>query len=361
MLQAEARALRLSNIEGQVGGVRFEGPEADGWRAVLHLRTAVRVYRHLARFEAATAKELYQGAQLVDWKRIFGLDQTFAVDAKVGASDQRHSGFVTLKIKDALADWFRTRYGARPSVDSHAPDVRLKAFVHQNRCTLALDVAGRSLHRRGYRTAVTPAPLGECLASAAVGLSGWDLKSPFLDPLCGSGTILIEAGMRAANMAPGLLGKEFDFERSPDFDRVRWEEMRERARAAIRIPKKLIVRGSDADPEAVEAARRNIRTAGLEELITVEVADVRDFSPTKGWGATIVTNPPYGVRLEAEETLVPLYEAMGRVFKERCRGFHIYVFVASSRLAKAFRLKPSCYWPLKNAGLDCRLVRYEIR
>lgn len=360
-LLAEARRLRLGKAEARTGGVEFRGRTEDGWRACLHLRVAVRVYRRLAQFSAPTGEDLYRGAQSVDWGKILTCDQTFAVDAKVSDSAHRHSGFVGLKVKDAVADWFRSRHGVRPSVDPVDPDARLFAHVHADRCTLSVDVGGRSLHRRGYRTAATAAPIGESLAAAAVELSGWDERSPFLDPFCGSGTLVIEAGLRAARIPPGLLDPEFAFTRRPGFDPNRWEAMLEESRRGIKLPSRLILRGSDRDPAAVEAARQNARAAGVHELIRFEVADIHEFSPTPGWGATVVSNPPYGVRLQDTATLVPLYETLGRVLKERCRGFHVHLFLASGRLAKALRLKPDRYWSLVNGGLKCRLVRYEIR
>ena len=361
MLLGETRGLRLARAEAQVGGVRFEAEEWESWRAALHLRTAVRIYRELARFAAPTPEALYQGALTVAWDAVLEPGQTFAVSAKVSGPVHRHSGFAALKVKDAVADWFRERFGVRPSVDAETPDARLLVRLVDDRCTLCLDVAGRSLHRRGYRVSPAPAPLGECLAAGAVLLSGWDKRSPFLDPLCGSGTLLIEAGLLAAGIAPGLLGGTFAFERSLGFDRGRWEELREAARRAVRPPRRLVLRGSDIDPAAVTAARANAAAAGLGEVVWVEQADVRDFAPTPGWGATVVTNPPYGVRLEEEETLFPLYRDMGRVFKNRCRGFHVHLFMAGGRLAKIFALKPSRWWPLFHGGLPCRLARFEIR
>ncbi len=361
VLLAECRALRLSRVEGQVGGVRFEGPVPDGWRAVLHLRTATRVYRRVARFPAADPGDVYRGALEVAWDRHIGPGQTFAVDAKVSRSARAHSGFLALRVKDAVADWFRERHGTRPDVDAASPDVPIAAYVHRDVCTLSLDLAGRPLHRRGYRVATVPAPLAETLAAGLVALSGWDRRSPLLDPFCGSGTILIEAALLASNTAPGLLGQGFAFERHPGFDPGRWEEMREAARSAVREPRKVILRGGDADPEAVGAARRNIEAAGLGGLVEVEVADARDFAPRKGWGAFVVSNPPYGVRLDEVETLVPLYEAFGRVLRERCAGYHVHLLLAGRRLARALGLRPERYRRLTNGGLACRLVRYRIR
>jgi putative N6-adenine-specific DNA methylase len=344
-----------------VGGVRFEGPVWESWRAALQLRCAVRVYRELKSFDAPTADALYRGALTVAWDSVLAPDQTFAVDAKVSGPTHRHSGFAALTVKDAVADWFRERTGVRPFVDPKSPDARILVRLVGERCTLSLDVPGRSLHRRGYRVRSTEAPLGECLAAGAVLLSGWDRKSPFLDPLCGSGTILIEAGLLATGTPPGLLSDDFAFRRSPGFDSGRWEEMRERARREVRSSGRIIIRGTDADPSAVEAARLNIEAAGLTDAVGVEAGDVADFSPTPGWGATVVTNPPYGVRLEDAKALVPLYQTMGRVFKARCRGFRVHLFLASGLLARAFQLKPDRYWPLLNGAIRCRFSRFEIR
>lgn len=361
VLLEEVRALRLSRAEAQVGGVRFDGPEWEAWRAALHLRCAVRIYRELASFDAATAEALYHGARRVSWDSVLTPDQTFAVDAKVSGPTHRHSGFAALKVKDAVADWFREREGVRPCVESRAPDVRILVRLMEARCTLSLDVAGRSLHRRGYRVRSTEAPLGECLAAGAVYLSGWDRQSPFLDPLCGSGTILIEAGLLAARIAPGLLSEDFAFQRSRGFDSARWEELRETARREVHRPRRVIIRGRDADPAALETARLNIEAAGLGDVVRLELGAVGDFAPTPGWGATVVTNPPYGVRLEEVEKLIPLYQTMGRVFKTRCRGFRVHLFLASGRLARAFQLKPERYWPLLNGGIRCRFARFDIR
>ena len=226
---------------------------------------------------------------------------------------------------------------------------------------LTLDLAGRSLHRRGYRRGSVAAPVSECLAAAAVRLSGWDRKSPLLDPFCGSGTILVEAGLQAARIAPGIFADDYSFRKFPDFEAGRWEEMREEARREARIPKKLILRGWDADPDAVEAARANAKAAGLADLVRVEPGEVRDFRPTPGWGATVLSNPPYGVRLEEEVALEPLYREMGEIFRDRCSGYAVHLFVHGRRLTKALALKPERYWPLVHGGLDVRLYRFLIK
>jgi putative N6-adenine-specific DNA methylase len=176
--------------------------------------------------------------------------------------------------------------------------------------------------------------------------------------MCGSGTLLIEAGMRASDMAPGLIDPNFAFLRHPDFDAQRWEELLAAAKKRINIPKRLIIRGSDANPDAVNAARRNVEKAGLSDLIQVVVAEIHDFRPKPGWGATIVSNPPYGKRLEDEQMLLTLYNEMGKIFRERCGGYAVHLFVTSGNLARAFQLKPEKYWPFIHGGIPVRLYQY---
>lgn len=359
-LFAELKRLKFSRVEGRVRGAQFSGPLWEGWRAALHLASAVRVYRQLARFDAPDADALYRGAAEIPWEDLLTPSDTFSIEAHSGESALTHTGFVALKVKDALADRLREKTGARPSVDSEAPDFRLFCHLTRNRCTVSVDVAGRSLHRRGYRRQGVEAPISECLAAVAVELTGWDGLSPFLDPFCGSGTLLIEAGLRATATPPGLIDPDFAFLRHPGFEPDRWEKMLAEARAQIRHPKKLILKGWDVDPHAVRTARENAAKAGLADLVQVEAADVRDFRPKPGWGATVLSNPPYGKRL-TEEGLAALFHDVGNLLRERCRGYAVHFFLPSAGLAKALQLKPEKYWPFLHGGMQVRLYRFLIR
>ncbi|TAL16890.1 RNA methyltransferase [bacterium] len=361
-LHNEMKELRFFGLERQSGGVSFRGQPSEGWRAVLTLRVAVRVYRELGRFRVPDAAALYNGVFGLPWEKIISSVNTISVDAKVSESPTlTHSGFTALKVKDAIADALRERTGERPNVDTKDPDARIFVLVHRDRCIISLDLAGRSLHRRGYRQGSVEAPISECLSSAAVRYSEWDEKSPFLDPFCGSGTIMIEAAMKAARIMPGSLGSRYSFMRLPGFDEYRWEKMLKEAREGVNIPKKLIMIGSDIDPAAVEAAKANAGGAGVGEMIRFEVADAGDFSPKKGWGATIISNPPYGERLEDEESLIPLYNRFGRALISKCSGCAVHLFMTSQRLRKAMLLKPERYWPLTHGGLDARLYRFLVK
>ena len=292
LLHAEVRELGLARSERQVGGVRFEGSREDAWRANLHLRTAVRVLWRLARFEAADADALHAGAAAFEWERILSPQGTLSVAAHSRESALEHTLFVSQRVKDAIADRFRLATGVRPSVDREAPDLGVYVHLFRDRCTLFADTSGGSLHKRGWRRFQGRAPLAETLAAAMVLHSRWDRRAPLLDPFCGSATILVEAALIAGGVAPGLFRERFGFERFPGHDAAAWSALRERARGAARFPPKLKLHGSDADARTIEGARENLAAAGVAGVVELEVADVRDFAPRRGWNAWIVTNPP---------------------------------------------------------------------
>ncbi len=360
VLHEEARALGLARIERQVGGVRFEGTMADAWRANLWLRTAIRVLRRLARFPAENADDLYRGASGIDWSAFLAPGATLAVDAQTRESSLDHSRFIEQRVKDAVVDQLRELRGTRPSVDRDDPDLRIHAHVFRNRVTLSLDTSGSSLHKRGWRRYQGRAPLAETLAAAIVLLSRWDRRAPLLDPFCGSGTILIEAALLACDAAPGLLRERFGFERWPDHDADGWRAAKAEARRARKRPPRLTLYGWDRDRERLEGARTNARAAGVDELIELAQADVRDFAPRRGWNAWIVTNPPYGERVGREAELLPLYLRFGEVLSDRCGGSHLALLSGNPRLAKALKLGKTSRERLMNGALDCELLRVEI-
>lgn len=361
MLGEELKRLRFGSSEAQVGGAKFTGPLSEGYRAVLWLRSAVRIYREVGRFKSDDAEGLYRGALLLPWEELLTPDTTFAVDAKTAGSNIQHSGYAALKVKDAVADRLRQKFGSRPSVDTQNPTVRIFAHIGKVRTVVSVDLGGRPLNRRGYRVETVEAPISECLAAAAVTAAQWDEKTPFLDPMCGSGTILIEAAMKAANIPPGLVNPDFAFTGWPDFDSAAWEKLLKTARDGVKIPPKLIMQGFDADPAAVEAAKANAKAAGVDGLIKFERADVADFSPKPGWGAVVVSNPPYGKRLEDPAVLQEFFRKLGTVLISRCKGYKIHLFVPDPKLVKATMLKPDHYHPFSNGGLDVRLYSFSIR
>lgn len=361
LLHAELRALKMARVERQTSGVAFEGSLEDAWRANLELRTAIRVLMRLARFPARDADELYAGARELDWSRFFGPGATLAVTARSRESQLDHTLFVAQRVKDAVVDQMVERTGARPSVDLDAPSVRLYAHLFRDRCSLFADTSGESLHKRGWRRFQGRAPLAETLAAAVVMLSRWDRRAPLVDPFCGSGTLLVEAALLAADHAPGLFRARFGFEGLPGFDRRAWEAMREAARKRAALPNKLVLRGSDADAAAIEGARANLAAAELEARVELEVAHTEDFAPRSGWNAWIVTNPPYGERVGEARELEPVYEGFGARLREHCAGYHLALLSGNARLAERLRLRTGERIPLKNGALDCELLLAELR
>ena len=358
ILAMELNALGMSDVTVERGGVRFRGDIADCWRANLWLRTASRVLMPVAEFPCATPDELYNGVRTVPWQNWLTPDMTLAVDCSLRDSDMTHSGFVALKTKDAIVDAIRDLCGRRPDVDTKDPDLRVNIHLVKNLCTVSLDTSGASLDKRGYRLERTEAPLRETLAAALVMLTGWDGTVPLVDPMCGSGTILIEAALIAGRRAPGQ-NRGFGFQRWPGFDAQRWNRLLEEARqeALGELPTRL--RGGDVDSKALSTSRYNAERAGVAGFMSFTRGDVRDFSPPEGPGV-LICNPPYGERLGEVERLKGLYREIGDMLKQRCKGYTAWIFTGNPELAKSVGLKASRRIVLFNGPIECRLSKYEM-
>jgi putative N6-adenine-specific DNA methylase len=349
-LRDELRELRLPRVRCDRGGVHFEGELADGWYACLQSRVAVRVLLELGRFEAAGEQALYDAVRSIDWDPWMAPTHTLAVSAACRSSALTHTGYIAQKTKDAVVDQVRDRVGSRPSVDRHDPDVALFVHLVEDRLTVYLDLAGDSLHRRGYRQLHLEAPLKETLAAACLRLLEWDRRSPLADPMCGSGTLAIEAAMWSRNVAPGLLRERFGFERWPCFGeeaRRRMADLRASARAAV-LPEGPDVIASDLDPRAVELAAENARRAGV--TIVTRRADVRTLAPAAG--GAVVMNPPYGQRLEGGPDL---YRALGDLV-QRMRGHRVGVLCGDPDLERALRARPDRWQAVWNGDIECRFL-----
>ncbi|MBI1920397.1 MAG: RNA methyltransferase [Geobacter sp.] len=358
ILAAELTALGMSGVTVERGGVRFSGEIADCWRANLWLRTASRVLMPVAEFPCSTPQELYDGVRKVPWPNWLTPDMTMAVDCSLRDSDMTHSGFVALKTKDAIVDAIRDHAGRRPNVDTKDPDLRVNVHLVKNFCTISLDTSGTSLDKRGYRLERTEAPLRETLAAALVMLTGWDGNVPLVDPMCGSGTILIEGAMIAARRAPGL-NRHFGFQRWPGFDREKWEGLliEVRQQALDTLPARLW--GGDVDSKALSTSRYNAERAGVAGFMSFTRGDVRDFSPPAGPGV-LICNPPYGERLGEVDVLKGLYREIGDMLKQRCKGYTAWIFTGNPELAKSVGLKASRRIVLFNGPIECRLLKYEM-
>jgi 23S rRNA G2445 N2-methylase RlmL len=354
-LRDELRELRLRGVRADRGGVHFEGEIADAARACLWSRVGVRVLLEVTAFEAAGAAALYAGIRAVEWNAWMTPRTTLAVRATCRSSRLTHSQFVAQKAKDAIVDGLRDRFGARPDVDRDDPDVVVAVHLARDRATLYLDVGGGSLHERGWRARGGQAPLRETLGAAVVRLSGWDRERPLLDPMCGAGTLAIEAAAWSRRRAPGLARQRFGFERWADHDdaaRSRMRDLRDEARAAARLEGPP-VHASDVDPRAVAQTRDNARAAGVE--LVVERRDVRDLAPLEPPGL-IVTNPPYGERLDVDPTL---YGDLARALR-RMRGHAVALLAGTPDIGRAMGREPDRWWILYNGPIECRLLVYAI-
>jgi putative N6-adenine-specific DNA methylase len=354
-LRDELRELRLRHVRADRGGVHFEGELLDAARACLWSRVAVRVLLEVTSFDAPDADALYEGTREVRWDAWMTPRSTLAVRATCRSSQLTHSQFVAQRTKDGIVDSLRAEVGARPDVDREDPDVLVATHLARDRATLYLDVGGSSLHERGWRRRSSDAPLRETLAAAMLRLSGWDREAPLVDPMCGAGTIAIEASAWARRVAPGLARARFGFERWADHGdsmRARMKALRDDARAAA-LPMGPEVHASDVDPRAVAWAKENADLAGVP--IVAEARDVRQLAPLDPPGF-VVTNPPYGERIDADEAL---YMDMARVFRG-LRGHTIAILAGTPAIPRAMGKDADRWWLLHNGPIECRLLVYAI-
>ena len=342
--------------------VEFSGDKKLLYNTVLWSRTAMRLLRPFADFYARDERALYDEVARIDWSKYIRPGQTFAITAVVNKSSFEHSLYVAQLTKDATVDQFRERTGERPSIDTRNTDIRIHLRMLENDVILSLDAAGDSLHRRGYRQGTNGAPLNEVLAAGLILLSGWDGKSTLLDPMCGSGTILTEAGLIAQRIAPGLFHQgKFGFENWPDFNADLWQQVREEAEAQRIEEPQAYLAGSDLDPRVIDQAAQNIDAAGLDECIRLSVRDVRDAHPPQDQApGLLIMNPPYGERIGEEAQMDALYKTIGDALKTNFQGYEAFIFTGNLEAAKAIGLKVSRRIPLFNGPIDCRLLKYEL-
>jgi putative N6-adenine-specific DNA methylase len=360
VLADELRALGATQVSPGRGGVSFQGDLATLYLANLWLRTAIRVLRPILEVHVTSPDELYEAVRTVDWSRYLTPDHTLAVDCNVRDSHITHSKYAALRNKDAICDQFIERLGRRPSVDVDRPMVGLNLHIYKDDATLSLDSSGESLHKRGYRPIQTRAPLNEALAAAIIYLTGWQSDTPFADPLCGSGTLPIEAAWMALRRPPGLTRKRFGFQGWMDFDIQLWTSLRDEARRGVLHALPAPILGSDIRGDAVAFAIDNARAAGIGHLLRMEKRDVREFQPPPGPPGVIVCNPPYGERIGEERELVTLYRTLGEVFAQRCRGWTAHVLTGNRRLAETIGLEAARQVPLYNGKIECRLLSFKL-
>lgn len=345
------------NLHPVPGGLHFSGDWPVCYKANLESRIATRILWYIAKAPYTREEDIYKLAMAQRWPEYFGLTRTIRVLTTATKSPVRSIDFVTLRVKDAICDRFRAVDGERPSVDTREPDVRVHVHLTETDCTLYIDTSGAPLWQRGLRHSSVDAPIKENLAAGILKLSGWQPGTTLFDPMCGSGTFILEAVQVALDRAPGL-GRTFGFEKLASFDAMAWAQIRSAAEARCKPLEEFPIFGSDNDPKAVRATKRNLQEAGFGGAAEIIEADLLTVDPPEG-GGVVITNPPYGERLGEAEELAAFYPELGSALKKRFAGWTCYFFSGDTRLPKLVGLKPSKKTPLFNGALECRL--YEIK
>lgn len=355
---AELSRLGALDLKPAYRGVHFTAGRRTLYAINYESRLATRVLAPLLTFDCHSSNYLYKTAGNIDWLRLMTVENTFAVSATVSNSNIRHSQYAALRVKDAIADRFRAAGGSRPNVDTMDPDLRIVLHIHGNRAAIHLDTSGGSLHRRGYRRETVDAPMQETVAAAILEHTGWDGTRPLYDPMCGSGTLLAEALMRARRLPAAFLREKFGFRHLPDYDENLWRSVKEEADGRIRPLPESLLEGGDISAAAVRAARANFRALPGGRSIHLDRRDFRDIPGLED--RVIVCNPPYGIRSSPGADLSGFMKEFGDFLKQRCRGSEAYIYFGEREWIKKIGLRSSWKKPLKNGRLDGRLVKYEL-
>jgi len=355
----ELERLGAQEVHPDFTGVHFQGDTALMYRVNLWARTIFRVLVVLAGFPCANAKQLYQGVQTIPWAQYLKPQHTLAVNATGKTKQLNHSHFTALQVKNAIVDQQRNQFGKRSSINIEKPDLLVNVHIHQNHCILSLDSSGTSLHRRGYRSAMGLAPLKETLAAALLELTEWHPNLPLLDPMCGSGTLPLEASLISLNIAPGLFREQFAFERWLDFDPTLWQQLLNQSKACQNQELAAPITGCDRDTDILNQARSNAQHCGILDQITFIQQDLSQLEPPADRGI-IICNPPYGERLGNAQELGDLYKLLGDIFKQRFKGWTAFILTGNKQLAKRVGLKASRRLPVYNGSIPCTFLKYEL-
>ena len=356
VLAQELTELGANNVQIGRRMVSFTGDKRMMYRANFCLRTAVRVLKPICHFRAKDADDVYKAVRKIDWSKHLDLNTTFAVDSVVFSEEFRHSKFVAYKVKDAIVDYFRETTGERPNIRITNPDVKLNIHISDDDCTLSLDSSGESLHQRGYRVGTVEAPINEVLAAGLIKLTGWQYDCDLIDPFCGSGTFLVEAALMARNIYPGVFRKSFGFEKWKDFDAEMLQDIYDDDSEERAFNHRII--GYDINVPAVETALKNVRSAGVADVVSGSQQDFRDFkAPAEK--SLIITNPPYGERLTPPD-LLGLYQAIGKVLKNEFQGGEAWIISSKAELFENIGLRPSLKTQIFNGKLDCDFRKYQL-
>ena len=357
ILAHELNEIGAENIEIGSRAVSFLGNTSILYKSNYCCRTALHILKIIDKFHIDDENELYNKISNIKWENFMGAENSLSVDAVCSSSVFNNSHYLSLKTKDAVVDRFRNRYGKRPNVDIKEPDLKINIHILKNFCTVSIDSSGNSLHKRGYRIKTGTAPINEVLAAGIIILSDWDKKSDFIDPMCGSGTIVCEAAMIANQIPPGYYRKSFGFEKWKDFDAELWSKIKRDADEKITEFDFNII-GSDISTESIKIAMENAKSAKLHKDIIFEVKSIEDQLPPSGKG-TMITNPPYGERIKPDD-IIKLYQNIGDTLKKNYVNYNAWIISSDFRALKFIGLKPSKKISLFNGPLECKLLKFEI-
>ena len=360
ILSTELQRIGARNVEVHNRAVSFVGDKGFMYKANICLRTALRILVPIKTFIVTDEKSLYNSIQSINWEDYMEVTDTLAIDTVLNSDLFTHSQYLSQKAKDAIVDQFRAKHGERPSVELDNPTLRIHLHVFQNTCTVALDSSGESLHKRGYRDKTNLAPLNEVLAAGMILLSGWDKRSTFIDPMCGSGTILIEAAMIANNIPPGYYRELYGFEnwnKFLAFDEELYNTIFDAAIDKITNHEQKII-GGELSPNVAKKAKENIKHAKVDDIVSIKNCDIKDFEVPPGRGVVII-NPPYGERM-VKDNIEELYKTIGDTFKKNFGGYDCWVISSNMEAFKHVGLRPSRKIALFNGQLECRFMKYEM-
>ncbi len=359
-LSNELLRLGAKDVEVHNRAVSFTGDLGFMYKANLCLRTALRVLVPFHTFKVTDEKSFYDSISAINWEDYMDVTDTLAIDTVLNSDLFTHSQYLSQKAKDAIVDQFRAKHGERPSVDLDKPTIRINIHIYNTDCTLAFDSSGESLHKRGYRDKTNLAPINEVLAAGLVLLSGWDKRTNFIDPMCGSGTILIEAALIANNIPPGYYREDYGFERWKKvmpFDEQLWNTIFDAAVNKITNHEQKIL-GGEISPNVAKKAKENIKLAKVDDIVSIKVCDMKDFEVPAGKGVVII-NPPYGERMD-KDNIDELYKMMGDTFKKNFGGYDCWILSSNMEAFKQVGLRPSRKIVLFNGPLECRFMKYEM-
>lgn len=360
VLSAELQRLGARDIEVHNRAVSFTGDKGFMYKANICLRTALRVLVPIKTFIVQNEQDLYQLIQDINWEDYMDVSDTLAIDTVLNSELFTHSQYISQKAKDAIVDQFRTKHGIRPSVDLEKPTLRIHLHIFKDTCTVALDSSGESLHKRGYRDKTNLAPLNEVLAAGMVLLSGWDKRKTFVDPMCGSGTILIEAALIANNIPPGYFREQYGFEnwkKFLPFDEELYGKIFDAAIDKITNHNQQIL-GGELSPNVAKKAKGNVKEAKVDDVVSIKISDIKDFEAPTGGGIVII-NPPYGERM-VKDNITELYKMIGDTFKKNFTGYDCWILTSNTEALKHVGLRPSRRITLFNGQLECKFVKYEM-